>query len=157
MPMTPWGWGAPHPPVFQRLEFLASYRVDSSSGEQRIEPANEGKAVLKSEIERTTTDNVLQIGKRQVKIGEEFNGPVITDDQADTRMEDVTPDRGEVKIDKVVDSKYLQPRWCPPGLTRTQKRKLQRLRLAEMREKEREKQRDELFDEIKLKTLLKQE
>ena len=25
-------------------------------------------------------------------------------------------------------SKYFQPRWCPPGLTRTQRRKLQRLR-----------------------------
>jgi hypothetical protein len=56
-----------------------------------------------------------------------------------------------------VGSKYLQPRWCPPGLTRSQKRKLQRLRLAEMRKKEREKWRDDLFDEIKPRTPLKQE
>jgi hypothetical protein len=51
-------------------------------------------------------------------------------------MEDVALDREEEKASKVVDSKYLQPRWCPLGLTRTQKWKLQRLWLAEMREKE---------------------
>jgi hypothetical protein len=31
-------------------------------------------------------------------------------------MEDVTADRGEEKADMVVDSMYLQPRWCPPVL-----------------------------------------
>jgi hypothetical protein len=121
MSMTPWGWGAPHQPVFERMEFPTSDRVDSSSGQQSVEPTNEGKAMLKSEIERTTTDNVIKIGTSQVKLGEEFNGPIIFDDQADTNMEDVTPDRGEGKTDKVVDSKYLQQRWCPPSLTRTKK------------------------------------
>jgi hypothetical protein len=121
MLMTPWGWGAPCPPVFERLEFLASDRVDSSSCQQKIEPTSEGKAALKSEIERTTTGNVIQIGTSQVKLDEEFNGSVVIDDQANTRMEDVAPDHGEEKTDKVVDSKYLQPRWCPPGFTRTQK------------------------------------
>jgi hypothetical protein len=42
-----------------------------------------------------------------VKLGEEFNGPIISNDQADTSMEDVAPDRKEEKADKVVDSKYL--------------------------------------------------
>ena len=32
------------------------------------------------------------------------------------------------KEDVRQDSKYLQPRWCPSGLSRTQKRRLQRLR-----------------------------
>jgi hypothetical protein len=113
--------------------------------------------MLKSEIERTTTDDVIGVGTSQVKLSEEFNGSIVIDDQVDAVMEDVTLDRGEEKTDKVVDSKYLQPRWCPPGLTRTQKRKLQRLRLAEMREKEREKRQDELFNEIKPVTLPKQE
>jgi len=31
-------------------------------------------------------------------------------------------------------SKYFQPRWCPPGLTRTQKRKLQRFCIREKKE-----------------------
>jgi hypothetical protein len=37
-------------------------------------------------------------------------------------------------------------RWCPPGLTHTQRRKLQCLRLHEKREKESEKQRVEDFN-----------
>jgi hypothetical protein len=60
-----------------------------------------------------------------VKLNEEFNKPTIIDDQVDTVMEDVAPDREGEKANKVVDSKYLQPRWCPPSLTRTQKQKLQ--------------------------------
>jgi hypothetical protein len=113
--------------------------------------------MLKSDIERTNTDDVNQIGTSQVKLGGEFNRPIINDDQVDTVMEDVAPDREEQKANKVMDSKYLQPRWCPPGLTRTRRRKLQQLWLAQMREKEREKWRDELFDEIKPMTLPRQE
>jgi hypothetical protein len=157
MPMTPWGWGAPLQPIFERLEFLTSDQVDSSSDQQSMEPINEENPMLKSEIERTTTDNVIQIGTSQVKLDGEFNGLIVIDDQLDTVMEDVALDHREEKANKVVDSKYLQPRWCPPGLTRTQKCKLQRLWLAEMWEKEQEKWQDELFDEIKPRTMPKQE
>jgi hypothetical protein len=132
-------------------------RVDSPSGQQSIEPINEEKAMLKGEIEGTTTDDVIRIGTSQVKLGGEFNGSIMIDYQVATVMEDVAPDHEEEKANKVVDFKYLQPRWCPPGLTRTQKQKLQRLRLAEMREKELEKRRDELFNEIKPRTLPRQE
>jgi hypothetical protein len=47
-------------------------------------------------------------------------------------MEDAIPDHGEEKTNKVVDSKYLQPRLYPPSLTHTKKQKLQCLRLVEM-------------------------
>jgi RNA recognition motif-containing protein len=40
---------------------------------------------------------------------------------------------------KIADPKYFMPRWCPAGLTRSQKRKLQRLRAKENQEKEAEK------------------
>jgi hypothetical protein len=40
---------------------------------------------------------------------------------------------------KTADPKYSMPRWCPEGLTRSQKRKLQRLRAKESQEKEAEK------------------
>jgi hypothetical protein len=36
---------------------------------------------------------------------------------------------------KTADPKYSMPRWCPSGLTRLQKRKLQRLRAKESQEK----------------------
>ena len=45
--------------------------------------------------------------------------------------------------------KYFQPRWCPSGLTHTQKRRLQRLRSQEQKEKEAEKLRNEIFDECR--------
>ena len=34
------------------------------------------------------------------------------------------------------DSNYLQPRWCPSGLSHTQKRRLQRLRKQESMEQQ---------------------
>jgi len=36
------------------------------------------------------------------------------------------------------DSKYLQPRWCPSGLSHTQKRRLQRMRKRESMEQQAE-------------------
>jgi hypothetical protein len=109
------------------LGFSTNDRVDSSSGQQKIEPINEEKPMLKSQIERTTTGDVIQIGTSQVKLGKEFDGPVVIDGQVDMIMKDVVLDHETEKTGNVVDSKYLQPRWCPPGLTRTQKRKLQRI------------------------------
>jgi hypothetical protein len=44
------------------------------------------------------------------------------------------------------NSKYFLPRWCPPGLTHTQRRKLQHLTLREKKEKELEEQRDKIFN-----------
>jgi hypothetical protein len=44
------------------------------------------------------------------------------------------------------NSKYFLLRWCPPSLTHTQRRKLQRLRLREKKEKELEEHRDKIFN-----------
>jgi hypothetical protein len=41
-------------------------------------------------------------------------------------------------VNKTADPKYYMPRWCPSGLTRSQKRKLQCLRAKENQEKEAE-------------------
>jgi hypothetical protein len=40
-------------------------------------------------------------------------------------MKDIVPNHEEEKADKVADSKYFKPRWCPPNLTHTKKRKFQ--------------------------------
>jgi hypothetical protein len=64
------GLGAPCQLVFERLVFLTDDRVDSSSSRQKIEPINEEKPMLRSEIERTTTDDVIRVGTSQVKFGE---------------------------------------------------------------------------------------
>jgi hypothetical protein len=51
--------------------------------------------MLKSEIERTTTDDVTQISTSQVKLSKEFYVPIIINDMVDTVMKDVAPDRRE--------------------------------------------------------------
>jgi hypothetical protein len=88
------------------LEFPTSDRVDSSSDQQKIDPINEENPMLKSKIERTTTNDVIQISTSQVKLSGEFNRSIVADDQVDTVMEDVAPDREEEKANKVVDSMY---------------------------------------------------
>jgi len=45
------------------------------------------------------------------------------------------------------DPKYTQPKWCPPGLTKTKKRRLQRMRNQEKAEHEAEKRRNKSFNE----------
>src|SRR6266566_2134723 len=42
------------------------------------------------------------------------------------------------------DPKYTQPKWCPPGLSKAQKRRLQRMRNREKAEQEAKKRRGEL-------------
>ena len=55
----------------------------------------------------------------------------------------------EADISKNAADKYHQPRWCPSGLTHTQKRKLQRLCNKEKKEQEAEKMRDEHFNKYR--------
>jgi hypothetical protein len=50
-----------------------------------------------------------------------------------------TNNKEDMSAIKKADPKYSMPRWCPSGLTRSQKRKLQRLRAKENQEKEAEK------------------
>jgi hypothetical protein len=58
---------------------------------------------------------------------------------------------------KILDSKYFHLRWCPSGLTHSQKRKLQRLRAKELSAKEADEVRDEFFNEIRLMVPQKKE
>ena len=55
----------------------------------------------------------------------------------------------EAGSSKSAADKYHQPRWCPSGLTHTQKRKLQRLHNKEKKEQEAEKMRDEHFNKYR--------
>jgi hypothetical protein len=50
-----------------------------------------------------------------------------------------TNQKGGTVVNKTTDPKYSMPRWCPSGMTRSQKQKLQRLRAKENQEKEAEK------------------
>jgi hypothetical protein len=77
--------------------------------------------------------DIIKIGTTDVVIQEDNKGPMIFGESANTtKKEDTT-------TVKTADPKYSMPRWCPAGLTRSQKRKLQRLRAKESQEKEAEK------------------
>jgi hypothetical protein len=86
--------------------------------------------------ERTTNLDIIQIGTMDVPIEGSGKRPVVPNNQV------VTPtQKGSVANNhKASGSKSrpecFLPRWCPPGLTHTQRRKLQRLRLREKRDED---------------------
>jgi hypothetical protein len=72
--------------------------------------------------QRTTKKDIIKIGTADVVIQGDNKGPMIFGESANTTNKEDT-----VTI-KTADPKYSMPRWCPAGLTRSQKRKLQRLK-----------------------------
>ena len=102
--------------------------------------------------EKAKADTVVQIGKIKVVVQDKGKEPMVIDKSVTSSAPPIqkpfTAKNHEASGSKVLD-KYHQPRWCPEGLTHTQKRKLQRLRNKEKREQEAEKARDEYFDKYR--------
>jgi hypothetical protein len=92
-----------------------------------------GRGHIPATIERTTKKDIIKIGTADVIIQEDNEGPMIFGESANIAKKEDTA------TIKTADPKYSMPRWCPAGLTRSQKRKLQRLRAKENQEKEAEK------------------
>jgi hypothetical protein len=103
--------------------------------------------VQKMEVdpERTTSQDIIQIGSRGVPIGDGKRS-IVPNNKVVTSTPEVASNNHEASRSSS-NSKYFLPRWRPPGLTRTQRRKLQRLRFQEKREKEQEKQRNKAFNQ----------
>jgi hypothetical protein len=97
--------------------------------------------------EKTTSLDIIQIGTMNVLIEGSGKRPVVLNNQVmiPTQKGSVATNDHEASRSKSRPECFL-PRWCPPGLTHTQRQKLQRLRIHEKREKELEKQRDEDFN-----------
>jgi hypothetical protein len=66
------------------------------------------------------TSNVIKIWSMDVTINGQFDNKILD----------------HAASNKSLASEYMQPRWCPPGLSHTQKRKLQQLQNQESKEKE---------------------
>ena len=102
--------------------------------------------------EKAKADAVAQIGKIKVVVQDKGKEPMVIDKSATSSAPPVQKpfiaNNHESSGSKVLD-KYHQPRWCPEGLTHTQKRKLQCLRNKEKREQESEKARDEYFNKYR--------
>jgi hypothetical protein len=72
--------------------------------------------------ERTTKKDIIKIGTIDVIMQEDNKGLMSFGESANTTKKEDTA------TIKTADPKYSMPRWCPAGLTWSQKRKLQRLR-----------------------------
>jgi hypothetical protein len=97
--------------------------------------------------ERTTSLDIIQIGTMDVPIEKSGKRLVVINNQVvrPTQKGSVAANDHEASGSKSRPGYFLS-RWCTPSLTHTQRRKLQHLRLREKREKELEKQRDEIFN-----------
>jgi hypothetical protein len=125
------------PPVQNRLSAAQSGHQAHAQQECRStrpqRPTNPAGGHIPAATEKTTKKDIIKIGTTDVVIQEDNKGPMIFGESADTtKKEDTT-------TIKTADPKYFMPQWCPARLTRSQKRKLQRLRAKESQEKEVEK------------------
>jgi hypothetical protein len=144
MPQYP-AWGAPQTSVFNRLAPPMQDRLSvAQSGHQTQaqqdcrsarpqRPTNPARGHIPAATERTTKKDIIKIGTADVIIQEDNERLMIFGESANTTK------KQDTATIKTADSKYSMPRWCPAGLTWSQKRKLQRLRAKENQEKEAEK------------------
>ena len=97
--------------------------------------------------ERATDRDIIQIGTMDIPTEKCGKTPVVLDNQVvtSTQKRYVAANDHEASGSKS-HPEYFLPRWCPPRLTHTQRRKLQRLRFREKKEKELEAKRDEMFN-----------
>jgi hypothetical protein len=92
-----------------------------------------GRGAYTCSDQKNKKKDIIKIGTTDVIIQENNEGPMIFGELTNTTKKE------DMAAIKTADPKYSMPRWCPSGLTRSQKRKLQCLRAKESQEKEAEK------------------
>ena len=83
---------------------------------------------------KATVDNIVQIGDVNVVVKETSKRPMVFGKSVNSPAQKSAMANDHEVSSSGAASKYHQPKWCPLGLTHTQKRKLQRLRNKERRE-----------------------
>ena len=102
--------------------------------------------------EKTIADDVVQISDVKMVINDVSKRPMVFGKSVNPSVQrsimanDHKASSGKASSSSSA-SKYFQPRWCPSGLTRTQKRKLQHLRFQEKKEQEIMKLKDKQFNQ----------
>jgi hypothetical protein len=78
---------------------------------------------------RARPQSVITIGSMEAPVIN-HDGPIIIEETLAQKQDEVPKEVAgdEKKVRAEIDSKYLQPKRCPPGLNKTQRRKLQRAR-----------------------------
>ena len=90
-----------------------------------------------ADLEKIKTDVVVQIGDIKVAVNEAGTRPMVLHKSVDISVQrPIVVDDHDASSGNTTTSKYFQSRWCPSGLTRAQKRKLQRIRCQEKKGQE---------------------
>jgi hypothetical protein len=123
--------------------------------EYRVKEKKDKPVPMQVGLEKVPAAKVVQgeDGKGKAQVAQE--GRVIFEKPVNVSQKLVLANDHEAGSSNLMDQdkeKYFQPGWYPPGLTHTQKRRLQHLRHQEQKEQEAEKMRDEQFDMYRPRT-----
>jgi hypothetical protein len=122
--------GGPQTSIFDRTTPLVQDQLGTTQSSHQAQaqqdcrttrpqrPTNPAGGHIPTATERTTKKDIIKIGTTDVVIHENIKGPMFFGESANTNKKE---DTAAIKI---ADPKYSMPRWCPSGLTRSQKRKL---------------------------------
>jgi hypothetical protein len=145
MPQYP-AWGAPQISVLDRLTPPVQDQLRAPQSGPRAQAQQDCRTTRPQRLTNpsgghtaaasnsTIKGDVIRIERQIFFVVQQNNeGPMIFGESANTNEKEGTT------VKKTADPKYSMPQWCPSRLTRSQKRKLQRLRAKENQEKEAEK------------------
>jgi len=113
--------------------------------EYRVKEKKDEPEPMQVDFEKAPAVNDVQVEDGKGKAQDAQKGPMIIEKSVNISQKLVLANDHEASSSDPKDQdkeKYFQPRWCPPGLTHTQKRRLHHLRRQEKKEKEAEKLRE---------------
>ena len=100
--------------------------------EYRVKEKKDESVPMQVDPEKFPAVKVVQVEDGKDKAQDAQGGPVVVEKPVNVSQKHVLANDHEASSSNLKDQdkeKYFQPRWCPPGLTHIQKRRLQRLRL----------------------------
>ena len=98
------------------------------SQEYRVKKKEEDVQPMQVDSGKTTAGDVVKIGDVNVVVKDVGKKPMVFGKLAQTVSQKRVLANDHEASSSSSASKYHQPRWCPPGLSHSQKRRLQRLR-----------------------------
>ena len=139
---------APVRPVTTDRSNRSHQRPDKTHSLRQVYRVKEKKEEVQPTIdpEKAKADDVVQIGNIKVVGNDAATRLMVFGKSVNPSIQRPIMANDHEASSSNSTSKYFQPRWCPSGLTRTQRRNLQRLRAQEKKEKEFKRLRDKQSD-----------
>ena len=139
---------APVRPVATDRSDRSHQRPGKAHSPRQVYRVKEKKEKVQPTIdpEKAKADDVVQISNIKVVVNDAGTRPMVFGKSVNPPIQRLIMDNDHEDSSSNSISKYFQPRWCPPGLTRTQRRKLQRLRAQEKKDQEFKRLRDKQFN-----------